>query len=316
MKNILVVGGAGYIGGAVTDRLGQYNLKVYDNLLYEEEYRKPADFVYGDVRDREKLKKHLEWADAVIWLAAIVGDPACNLNPDLTLEVNERSVKWLAENFDGRLVFLSTCSVYGANDKVLDEEAITNPLSLYAWTKLISESYLGNKNSIIFRLGTVFGVSDTYSRVRMDLVVNLLAARAWAQGKITVFGGEQHRPLIHAKDVALAIEQVVDNDIRGVFNLNGVNVKIVDLAEMFKEHFPGLTVESTGVKFQDNRTYSVSSEKAENVIGFKPQYTVAEGIREVKELLISRRIKDFTKERYSNIEHLKNNGQAFAKTDF
>ena len=80
MKNILVVGGAGYIGGALTDRLMDYNLRVYDNLLYDNIYRKPVDFVFGDIRDTSKLKKQLEWADAVIWLSAIVGDPACNLN--------------------------------------------------------------------------------------------------------------------------------------------------------------------------------------------------------------------------------------------
>ena len=148
MKNILVVGGAGYIGGALTDRLTDYNLRVYDNLLYDNVYRKPVDFVFGDIRDTTKLYKQLEWADAVIWLAAIVGDPACNLNQDLTVDINERSVKWLCDNYDGRIVFISTCSVYGFNNKLLDEESELNPLSLYAWTKLNSEKHLeGNPTS-------------------------------------------------------------------------------------------------------------------------------------------------------------------------
>ena len=311
MKNILVVGGAGYIGGAVTDGLKGYNLRVYDNLLYDESYRKPVDFVYGDVRDTDKLKKQLKWADGVIWLAAIVGDPACNLNQDLTVEINEKSVKWLSDHYDGRIVFLSTCSVYGANDKVLDEESELNPLSLYAWTKLNSEKYLEKKNAIIFRLGTVYGLSDIHSRLRMDLVVNLLTARAYTQGKITVFGGDQHRPLIHVKDVALAIEKVIDSDLRGVFNLHSLNTTIIDFANTLKKQFSALTIETTGVKFQDNRTYKVSSEKAKRLFNFKPQYTVEDGVSEIKDLLESGRIKDAFVGRYSNVEHLRNCGDKF-----
>ena len=312
MKNILVVGGAGYIGGAVTDRLENYNLRVYDNLLYDESYRKPVDFVCGDVRDTDKLKKQLKWADGVIWMAAIVGDPACNLNQDLTVEINEKSVKWLSDHYDGRIVFLSTCSVYGANDKVLDEESELNPLSLYAWTKLNSEKYLEKKNAIIFRLGTIYGLSDIHSRLRMDLVVNLLTARAYTQGKITVFGGDQHRPLIHVKDVALAIEKVIDSDLCGVFNLHSLNTTVIDLADTLKKEFPALTIETTGVKFQDNRTYKVSSEKAKRLFNFKPQYTVEDGVSEIKELLESGRIKDVFVSRYSNVEHLKNSGDKFS----
>ncbi|MCE1189525.1 MAG: NAD-dependent epimerase/dehydratase family protein, partial [Ignavibacteria bacterium] len=123
MKNILIVGGAGYVGGAITDLIHSknYNVRVYDNLLYEDSYRKEVEFRYGDVLDRAALAPHLKWADAVVWLAAIVGDGACQLNPDLTIAVNQESVKWLSENFDGRIVFMSTCSVYGAQDKELDE---------------------------------------------------------------------------------------------------------------------------------------------------------------------------------------------------
>ncbi|SVC69074.1 uncharacterized protein METZ01_LOCUS321928, partial [marine metagenome] len=263
MKKILVVGGAGYIGGALTDRLIDYKFRVYDNLLYDNIYRKPVDFFFGDIRETSKLKKQLEWADVVIWLAAIVGDPACNLNQDLAVEINERSVKWLCKNYDGKIIFLSTCSVYGVNDKLLHEESELNPLSLYAWTKLNSEKYLEKKNAIIFRLGTVYGLSDIYSRLRMDLVVNILTTHAQKLNKITVYGGEQHRPLIHVKDIALAIEKVVDLDATGVFNLHSLNTTVKNIADTVKTHFPNLTIETTGVKFQDNRSYRVSSEKAQ-----------------------------------------------------
>jgi len=145
----------------------------------------------------------------------------------------------------------------------------------------------------------------------MDLVVNLLTARAYTQGKITVFGGDQHRPLIHAKDVALAIEKVIDSDLRGVFNLHSLNTTIIDFANTLKKQFSALTIETTGVKFQDNRTYKVSSEKAKRLFNFKPQYTVEDGVIEIKELLESGRIKDAFVGRYSNVEHLRNCGDKF-----
>jgi nucleoside-diphosphate-sugar epimerase len=109
--NVLVVGGAGYIGGSVTDILMQseHQVRVYDALLYEESYRKPVEFVYGDVRESNKLLPHLKWADAVIWLAALVGDGACALNPEVTGAINQDSVRWLAQNYAGRIIFTSTC---------------------------------------------------------------------------------------------------------------------------------------------------------------------------------------------------------------
>ena len=103
MKNVLIVGGAGYVGGAITDLIQQsnFNVRVFDALLYEDSFRKQVDFVYGDVRDHEKLLPHLKWADAVVWLAAIVGDGACQLNPELTRSINQDSVAWLADNYNG-----------------------------------------------------------------------------------------------------------------------------------------------------------------------------------------------------------------------
>ena len=105
--NVLVVGGAGYVGGAVTDALltTDHSIRIYDALLYEESYRKPVDFVFGDVRDQNRLRPHLAWADAVIWLAAIVGDGACQLNPEITLEVNQEAVGWLVRHFDRRIIY-------------------------------------------------------------------------------------------------------------------------------------------------------------------------------------------------------------------
>ena len=199
---VLVVGGAGYVGGGVTDYLREmgHETRVYDALFYEESYRKDVDFVYGDVRDHERLLPQLKWAEVVVWLAALVGDGACALNPDITEVINQQEVKWLADHFDGRIIFMSTCSVYGAQDTVLDETSPTNPLSVYASTKLAAEQHLVGKNALIFRLGTLFGVSDQFARIRLDLVVNTLVLKAATQGKLTVFGGDQFRPLLHVKE--------------------------------------------------------------------------------------------------------------------
>jgi len=312
-KNILIVGGAGYVGGAVTDILltmqNRYNVKVYDNLTYEESYLKPIDFVFGDILDTKKLKKELEWADAVIWLAAIVGDGACQWDEVLTKKVNQDSVGWLAKNFKGRIIFASTCSVYGAQeDPNLKETSVIKPLSLYAYTKHESEGLLKNSDAIIFRLGTLFGVSDAFSRVRLDLVANLLSARAVIGKKLTIFGGSQYRPLLHVKDAARAMVDAIEFKKTGkaeIYNICKTNIKILDLAYQIKKIFPKTSIEVTKVPFEDTRNYQVSVEKAKKAFGFNPVYTIDDGIKEVGTLFLNNRIKDFNNPRYSNQSFLK-----------
>ncbi len=299
---VLVVGGAGYVGGAVTDLLMQdsHDFRVYDALLYEEAYRKPVDFVYGDIRDRDRLRPHLEWADSVVWLAALVGDGACALDPDVSIAVNQASVQWLADHFDGRIIFLSTCSVYGAQEAVLDEDSPIDPLSVYASTKLEAEQYLADKNGLILRLGTLFGVGDLFSRVRLDLVVNTLTVRAHRHGRISVFGGEQCRPLLHVRDTAQVILDHLGTSLCGVFNLHRQNVRIIDLAYQVRNHFIDLQIDQTEQKFQDTRNYKVSSEKAQRLLGFRPTHSIDEGIGEIKEMMDSCRLKDMDNPRYTN----------------
>ncbi len=303
---VLVVGGAGYVGGALTDLLlkTQHEVRVYDALLYEECYRKPVDFAYGDVRDHEKLQPHLDWADVTVWLAALVGDPACALNPDVSIAINQESVKWLAGHFNGRIIFLSTCSVYGARNGVLDESSPTNPLSVYASTKLEAERYLADKNALIFRLGTLFGVGDVFSRIRLDLVVNTLAVRAYSVGKISVFGGDQFRPLLHVCDAAQAIVDNLATGHKGIFNLHKQNVRIIDLAYQVRNHFPDLIIEQVERKFEDTRNYRVSSDKAKNTLGFNPAYSIDTGIEEIKALLEQGRLRDPENPRYTNQKFL------------
>lgn len=304
--NILITGGAGYLAGAVTDLLkdSEHEIQVYDSLLYEDQYLKDVPFARGDVRDTNTLQPFLEWADCVIWLAALVGDGACALNPGVTKEVNQDAVKFLADKFNGRIIFVSTCSVYGAQNGELVEDSPTNPLSLYAATKLAAEKYLGLKNAIIFRLGTLYGVSDTYSRLRMDLVVNTLTARAVTENKLQVFGGDQYRPLLHVRDAAQAIVDNITTSFRGVYNLHGVNMRIIELARLVQKHVDGTMVEKVETTFQDARNYRVSSAKAADILSFKPVETPEDGILEVKWLLENGRIKDIHNPRYSNAGYL------------
>ncbi len=230
---VLVVGGAGYIGGSVTDELARRGIPftVYDNLLYEQHYLKPVDFIHGDIRDTEKLKEVLPDYTHVVWLAAIVGDPACKIRPDITKAVNQDAVEWLSKNYDGRIIFMSTCSVYGQNDEEVDEESSLNPLSLYAQTKAKAEGFLKGKNAIIFRLGTVFGVSDSYSRLRMDLAVNYMTARAVTSGKLSVFGGTQWRPFVHVKNIGELIVNNLTTDATGPYNIASFNYQIRNLGD-------------------------------------------------------------------------------------
>ena len=234
MARVLVTGGAGYVGGWLTDRVIEagHDVRVYDLLLYEDRYLKDVPFVAGDVLDYERLAPHLEWADTVVWLAGLVGDPACALDPNLTDKINVQSVRWLCGHFDGRIVFPSTCSVYGAQDEELDETSLTDPLSLYAESKVEGERILErHPNSLIFRLATLAGLGDSYSRIRLDLVVNLLVVRARLVGELQVFGGEQYRPLLHIRDVATAVVPHLGSGARGIYNLGTENITILGLAQ-------------------------------------------------------------------------------------
>ena len=299
---ILITGGAGYIGGALTDLLknSKHSIKVYDSLLYEESYRKDVEFVFGDIRDKNKLAKYLKWADVVVWLAALVGDGACALNPDVALDVNEKSIKWLSKNFPGRIIFTSTCSVYGAKDKELNELSPTNPLSVYASSKLSAEEHLEHKNALIFRLGTLFGVGDRFSRIRLDLVVNTLTVRAYKDKVLKVFGGNQYRPLLHVKDSARAIFENLNTRYTGIFNLNRENIKILDLAQRIKKHIPHVKIITQKMQFEDSRNYRADNKKAEKILNFKAKYTIDHGIEELKKLIEENRIVNVNNVRYGN----------------
>lgn len=309
MARVLVVGGAGYVGGWLVDRAIEagHDVHVYDLLLYEDRYLKDVPFINGDVLDRERLRPALDWADAVVWLAALVGDPACALDPALTRKINLESIEWLAETFDGRIVFPSTCSIYGAQDEELDEDSPTAPLSLYAETKLDAERLLLERRpeSLVLRLATLAGLGDTYSRIRFDLVVNLLTARAKTIGQLQVFGGRQYRPLLHVRDVTTAILPHLDSGPGGAFNLGTENTTIADLAERVVARVADADIAYVETPFQDTRNYRVSFAKARTELGFTPQFSIDDAIDEIAALIDGGRVKDPTLSQFSNLDALR-----------
>jgi nucleoside-diphosphate-sugar epimerase len=307
-ENILVVGGAGYIGGYLTDLLADngYLVTVYDNLMYETRFLKPVSFVKGDIRDFKKLSELLPQYDVVIWLAAIVGDGACTVDPKLTQEVNSDTVKWLVQNYKGKIIFMSTCSVYGMNNDLLDEESPTNPLSTYALTKLDAEQYIVNNydNYLIYRLGTLFGMGDNFSRIRLDLVTNVLAYKATVGEPLTVFGGEQWRPLLHVRDVATAVLHGLRHNTKGLFNLSNHNYTIRDIAVSVGMIIKNTQVTYTELPFEDLRNYKVKNEKIK-LTGWRPLHTIRDGIFEMHNVIAGGRIVDANDPIYHNHNYLK-----------
>ncbi len=304
---VLVVGGAGYIGSAVVEALRQKNIPfaVYDNLLYEYQYLKPVDFFYGDILDTEKMREILPGFSHIVWLAAIVGNTACQVKPFLAASINTEAVQWIATHFSGRIVFSSTCSVYGQYSELVDENSLANPLSLYARTKLQAEKYLQGKNQLILRLGTVYGISDTYCRLRMDLVVNYMTANAIAKGCLKVFGGTQWRPLIHVKDLAEVIVDNLESRAYGIYNIATMNIQIKDLAWIVS-NVTGCKIEYAGQKLEDERSYEVSTKKAikDEIFRLGKVRTIEYGVKEIAQVIASKRVPYPEHDRYFNDRYL------------
>jgi nucleoside-diphosphate-sugar epimerase len=309
-EKVLVVGGSGYIGGLTCDYLKRdgFDVTVYDNLLYENRFLKEVNFINGDVRDTEKLYEVSKDFDVIVLMSALVGDPACSVDHKLTEEINFKAIKNFCEvvSPNKHLIFMSTCSVYGAQDGLLNEESGTNPLSSYASTKLASEKYILEKNGTIFRLGTVFGLGDTYSRLRMDLVVNVLTMKAIKDGEITINGGEQWRPIIAVRDIAEYVTEACKMKYPGIFVLSKENVIIKELGERIVDVIPDTKINYTEISFQDARNYKVDNSKSLDVFKYKAKVTVEEEVLRMVKMFKEGRVMDPEDKVYHNGAFLKN----------
>jgi len=266
-------------------------------------------FVYGDIRDTKDVINAAKDYDVVILMAALVGDPACAVDVALTDEINHVAIKNICEQLDKNkhIIFLSTCSVFGSQLDILDEDSPTNPLSAYATTKLQAEKYVTERNGTIFRLGTVYGLGDTYSRIRLDLVVNVLAMRAVYEKKIHIFGGEQWRPLICVKDIAGYIEESINENIRGTFILSEGNYTMRTLGELMKDLFSNIELVLTDITFEDARNYRVMTKKTTSTFKYIPLYNIRTEVLKMKKIFEEHRICDINEDTYHNGNFIKNN---------
>jgi nucleoside-diphosphate-sugar epimerase len=323
---VLVVGGAGYIGSVLCRRLldGGWRVRVLDSLIYGDESIRELradprfELRVGDCRNIQAVVGAVKGAEAIVHLAAIVGDPACEQDRRSALEINYAATRMLIEVAKGygveRFLFASSCSVYGASEEILDERSRLAPCSLYAETKVESErALLEARNErfhpVILRFATAFGCSP---RPRFDLVVNLLTARAHRDGRITVYNGEQWRPFIHVEDVAdgvlCALRAPLEAASGEIFNLgdNRLNRTLRELAEIVRRHFPEAEIE--WVANADRRNYRVSFDKVRRLLGFEASWTLEAGIRQMKRALQEQESLDHGSPIYHNQLHLEQLG--------
>lgn len=298
-QNVLITGGAGYIGSVLAPiMLNQgYKVTVFDNFSLKQAalldvcYSDELEIINGDVRDLPLLEKHLAKADIIIPLAAIVGAPACNKDKPLATQLNKDQIIQIADRISSnqRLIYPVTNSGYGIGekDKFCDETSPLNPISHYGITKVEAERHVLEKgNGVTFRLATVFGSSP---RMRTDLLVNDFVYRAATDRFVVLFEAHFKRNYIHIRDVCKAFLHGIDNYDRmtgEAYNvgLSTANLSKLELCEKIKEYVPDFCViESEIAEDPDKRDYIVSNDKLE-ATGWTPDFSLDDGIRELLKL--------------------------------
>ena len=300
IQSILVTGGAGYVGSILTNELVKknYDVKVVDSLVYGDAGisslidQNKIEFFNLDIRDSSKIASILKNVDCVIHLAAIVGEPLCKKIPEAAKQINEIATKNLVNlcknNNVKRFIFASTCSNYGSSLNIVDESSPVKPLSLYSECKVNSEKYIIDNNSnkfqtCILRFATAHGLSP---RMRFDLLVQEFLHDALVDKKISIFGEDFWRPLIHVDDMANACISVVDassNIISGqIFNVGGSNENYTkkQLASIIQKHISDIKIEIVKSK-TDPRNYKVSFDKIKRILNFQPKRTVENSVVEI-----------------------------------
>ena len=296
MRTILVSGGAGYIGSKLVTKLldNKFDVTVIDSLKFSDkslkhlQNKKNFHFIKGDVRNKKLMKKLIENNEYIIPLAALVGAPLCDKYKKEAMTVNLDSIKFLMSNINrnNKIIYLTTNSGYGIGkkNKYCDEKSPLNPISLYGQTKVSAEKIImRSKNSIGFRLATVFG--NSY-RMRTDLLVNNFVFKAIKDKKLTLFEPHFRRNYIHIDDVVDAIIFSIKNFNKlrsNVYNLglSSANLTKLMLARKIKKRLRFLKIKFVkNKKDPDQRDYFVSNKKIEKK-GFKPKVTIEDGIDEL-----------------------------------
>ncbi|HEY4245809.1 MAG TPA: NAD(P)-dependent oxidoreductase [Lacunisphaera sp.] len=320
---ILITGGAGYVGSTLTPLLlaAGHQVRVLDHLAYGGEsllgvWCHPGfEFIRGDILDRATVKSAVAGMEAVVHLAAIVGDPACSRQPDLARATNLTAPLALIEESQhagvGRFIFASTCSNYGKMknaDSYVNEESELSPVSLYAETKVAIEKTLLESAPRAgwcptpLRFSTVYGVSP---RMRFDLTVNEFTLEMLTKKHLKVFGEQFWRPYIHVRDAARGILTVLESPeakvAHRVFNVGATtqNFQKKQLVELIRKHVPDAIVEYVS-KTEDPRDYRVSFTRIQNELGFNITLTVPDGIAEIAQLVKENVIGNFGEGKYRN----------------
>jgi len=300
IQSVLVTGGAGYVGSILTNKLVKknYDVKVVDSLVYGDAgissliNEKSIEFFNLDIRDSGKISSILKDVNCVIHLAAVVGEPLCKKIPEAAKQINEIATKNLVNlcksNNVQRFIFASTCSNYGSSLNMVDDSSPIKPLSLYSECKVNSEKYILNNNSdkfqtCVLRFATAHGLSP---RMRFDLLVQEFLRDALIDKKISIFGEDFWRPLIHVDDMADACISTLNassNLISGqIFNVGSSNENYTkkQLANIIQKHISDTKIEIIKSKM-DSRNYKVSFEKIKEILNFEPKKTVEDSVIEI-----------------------------------
>jgi nucleoside-diphosphate-sugar epimerase len=296
MENILVTGGAGYIGSILTENLLElgFYVTVVDNFMYKQAslnhlcHNPRFNIINGDIRNEKVIAPLMKKADTIIPLAALVGAPLCNKDVVGADTTNKEAIYTMLKHKskDQRIIMPTTNSAYGSGDEnnFCTEESPLNPISKYAIDKvLVEKALMEHQNVISYRLATVFGMSP---RMRTDLLVNDLTYRAVNDGYVIIFEGHFKRNYIHVRDVCDAFLHAIYNfdDMKDqIYNvgLSTANVSKLELCEIIKKFVPEFTiVEGEIKKDPDQRNYIVSNAKLE-ATGFEPMFTLEHGVVEL-----------------------------------
>lgn len=313
---VTVLGGGGYLGSVLCRQLLKegYFVRCFDLFVFgRDPVRELVSHprfacICGDTRHRDALKRVLEGSYAVVHLASLVGDGSCNVHPGLTSSINCDASRMLAELAPRagvrRLLFSSTCSVYGGSAGIVNELSPTDDCTVYTRTKLAAEQAFLDVESdtfrpTILRLATVFGTSP---RMRFDLAANIMVAQAEMHRRITIFNGQRWRPFVHTSDVGRAFVHLLrapEEAVSGrVFNAGStsMNLTIGDLGRHIARHYVDLEVTETSNN--DGRDYRVDFSRLE-ALGFRANVTLDDGIRELG-AYVRTRCPDLADARYSN----------------
>tara|TARA_B100001057_G_C22841041_1_gene947104 strand:+ start:198 stop:1181 length:984 start_codon:yes stop_codon:yes gene_type:complete len=296
-KKILVTGGGGYVGSALTDYLIDkgYFVTVYDLLIYGKNVFSKKDninIIEGDIRNKELFEDSVRGHEVVIHLACISNDPSFEMNPFLGKSINfdafEPLVQISKKNKVKRFIYASSSSVYGVkSENNVSEDMSLEPLTDYSRFKADCEKILfkytdDNFETVVIRPATVCGYSK---RQRLDVIVNILTNLAYHKREITVFGGDQLRPNIHINDMLRAYEALIKsnkNEINGqIFNAGWENRSVNEIALMVKNQI-GQDVKIISTKTDDNRSYHISSKKIKKILNFETKFTIEDAVIDLK----------------------------------